>query len=386
MLSFGQRLKLLRNEADISQSDLADALGVSAQSVSKWECDLYCPDVSMLLPLAGVLGVTTDCLLGAGTNEKKDIEELQKEIDEIYKEKPWNEYENNAAYCEYLARAEFLKKYPFNYKVKYLAAFSLFQFLWTSKSCRKYEIPEEEYAKLFNTGIKMLLFVTERDNDPTNLVKSRFTLIDYYTMNDEYDKAEAVALEMPDLGFIRDNALFEIECDKGDHSSMERRAEDIAMRLGKEYLRFMFWRGGSISASGNARRREVISKYIEMEAAAVEYDKAFFASWIARDYDPDEETSFEWVIDAITHQASSYLGIDDVSSSLDCLERAERFGIGKLEEATALGADSQKREHLLKEIKKIPYACWKYVFSDENNTLTKEERYKACKARIDALE
>ena len=70
MLSFGQRLKMLRNEADISQYDLAESLGVSAQSVSKWECDAYFPDVSMLLPLATLLGVTTDCLLGAGTIEK----------------------------------------------------------------------------------------------------------------------------------------------------------------------------------------------------------------------------------------------------------------------------------------------------------------------------
>jgi|GEM_PF-2120140 len=76
MLSFGQRLKLLRSEAGISQSDLAEALGTSAQSVSKWERDLYLPDVSMLLPLSVVLGVTTDCLLGAGTNEKEDKEEL----------------------------------------------------------------------------------------------------------------------------------------------------------------------------------------------------------------------------------------------------------------------------------------------------------------------
>ena len=80
MLSFGQRLKLLRNEADISQSDLADALGVSAQSVSKWECDAYCPDLSLLLPISGVLGVTTDCLLGAGMSEKDDRETLIKEV------------------------------------------------------------------------------------------------------------------------------------------------------------------------------------------------------------------------------------------------------------------------------------------------------------------
>ena len=73
MLSFGQRLKMLRCEANLSQSELADAIGASVQSVSRWECDSNMPDISLLLPLSVVLGVTTDCLLGAGTNEKPNF-------------------------------------------------------------------------------------------------------------------------------------------------------------------------------------------------------------------------------------------------------------------------------------------------------------------------
>ena len=49
MLSFGQRLKLLRKEVDLSQTDLAEQLFVSVQSVSKWECATTMPDI-LLLP------------------------------------------------------------------------------------------------------------------------------------------------------------------------------------------------------------------------------------------------------------------------------------------------------------------------------------------------
>ena len=77
MTSFGQRLKMLRREADLSQAELAEALGVSVHSVSKWECDSNMPDVSLLLPLSTVLCVTTDCLLGAGMNEKDDLKNLE---------------------------------------------------------------------------------------------------------------------------------------------------------------------------------------------------------------------------------------------------------------------------------------------------------------------
>ena len=37
-LNFGEKIKQLRRSRDLTQEALADALGISAQSVSKWEC------------------------------------------------------------------------------------------------------------------------------------------------------------------------------------------------------------------------------------------------------------------------------------------------------------------------------------------------------------
>lgn len=37
-LNFGENIKRLRRSRDLTQEALADALGISAQSVSKWEC------------------------------------------------------------------------------------------------------------------------------------------------------------------------------------------------------------------------------------------------------------------------------------------------------------------------------------------------------------
>ena len=64
MTSFGKRLKTLRRACDMTQENLAEAIGVSIQSISKWEGDYNMPDVSMIVPLAKILNVTTDCLLG----------------------------------------------------------------------------------------------------------------------------------------------------------------------------------------------------------------------------------------------------------------------------------------------------------------------------------
>ena len=60
---FGARLKQLRQNKHMTQQELADQLGVSNKSVSRWESGGY-PDIAILPSLAKVLDVTTDELLG----------------------------------------------------------------------------------------------------------------------------------------------------------------------------------------------------------------------------------------------------------------------------------------------------------------------------------
>lgn len=67
-MTLGKRIAQLRRKKNLRQEDLANALGVSTQAVSKWENDQSCPDISLLPKLAKLLGVTVDTLL---TGEEK---------------------------------------------------------------------------------------------------------------------------------------------------------------------------------------------------------------------------------------------------------------------------------------------------------------------------
>ena len=60
---FGENINRLRREAGMSQEELAEKLGVTSQAVSKWECALSLPDISLILPLADLFGVSADGLL-----------------------------------------------------------------------------------------------------------------------------------------------------------------------------------------------------------------------------------------------------------------------------------------------------------------------------------
>lgn len=68
-MKIGSNIAALRKEKGITQEELANALGVSAQAVSKWENNSSCPDVSLLTVIADYFGVTVDALLRSGAEE-----------------------------------------------------------------------------------------------------------------------------------------------------------------------------------------------------------------------------------------------------------------------------------------------------------------------------
>ncbi len=59
----GQRIQKLRTDASLSQEAFASMIGVSRQSVSKWEADKAFPEVDKLALIARQFGVSCDWLI-----------------------------------------------------------------------------------------------------------------------------------------------------------------------------------------------------------------------------------------------------------------------------------------------------------------------------------
>jgi len=62
-MELGERILRLRGEKNLSQEALADALGVSRQSVSKWENGVSVPELDKLVQMSGLFGVSLDELV-----------------------------------------------------------------------------------------------------------------------------------------------------------------------------------------------------------------------------------------------------------------------------------------------------------------------------------
>ncbi|MBQ8551835.1 MAG: helix-turn-helix transcriptional regulator [Clostridia bacterium] len=65
-LRFGNALSALRKNADMTQSEVADKLNLTRQAVSKYERGESFPDISILLLISELFGVTLDKLVSFG--------------------------------------------------------------------------------------------------------------------------------------------------------------------------------------------------------------------------------------------------------------------------------------------------------------------------------
>ena len=69
-MELGNKIKQLRNKASLTQEQLADELGISAQSVSKWETGASMPDITLLPKIAERFGVSIDELFDLTVEQK----------------------------------------------------------------------------------------------------------------------------------------------------------------------------------------------------------------------------------------------------------------------------------------------------------------------------
>lgn len=79
MSTIGENIAYFRKQKKLTQEELAEKLSVTAQAVSKWECDTSYPDITVMQTLAKSLGVTVDDLL-SGERKIPEVKEAPPEV------------------------------------------------------------------------------------------------------------------------------------------------------------------------------------------------------------------------------------------------------------------------------------------------------------------
>ena len=197
-MSFGNIIKKLRLDNNMTQEQLAEVLSISPQAVSRWETNSALPDISLLPAIANYFDVTTDHLLEVDVSGKeKEIEKLILSAQEYTSRGLWSKG------IEILRNA--LLKYPSAHALSNALAFALYGLPSEVESIS----PDERQAH-FREIVTLEEAVLANSKDTALRYDATQLLCYAYKELNMTDKAEALALTMPHTHQCCENLLVSI--------------------------------------------------------------------------------------------------------------------------------------------------------------------------------
>lgn len=203
-MTIGERIKALRKKNDLTQEKLADYLCVSYQAVSKWECGLSSPDLSLIGPLTKLFHVSADELLGL----KNDGENIRREELEIQYRETFKTGDLTKRYEVALAA---VSEYPGD--MKYL------EWLSWSEALRSWSLADDkECASEQEKAIKHFACVIENTTDENIKTQAVLGIVQYLCFRGRHEEALQYANLYPENQFVsRDRVL--LDCLQGEEKT-----------------------------------------------------------------------------------------------------------------------------------------------------------------------
>ena len=156
-LRIGEQIKQLRKAKDITQEEFAEILGVSFQSVSRWENNTCYPDVELLPTIADFFGISVDALLGV--NEAYEQERVHHYLDEFQTAISVGDINK----CIEISRKG-VAEYPNNYKLLNMLMYALFVSTDDDGNIPEWKENMEKYdAEITALGERIMKYCTDQD-------------------------------------------------------------------------------------------------------------------------------------------------------------------------------------------------------------------------------
>ena len=189
-LQIGNNIKRIRLERGLTQEEVAAHLGISFQSVSKWERNDGYPDITMLPALARYFQISVDELLGVNEFEKEDN---YNKINQL-----WTENNKAGRHPENVAlMRQSLKEFPND-------SLLLVQL---SASLEKLDGTEAEKLERLKESIAVQEQILRYGKDSEIHGATMFNICFAYWKIGQQDKALEQAKKLPNLYKARENAL-----------------------------------------------------------------------------------------------------------------------------------------------------------------------------------
>lgn len=186
-MDIGKNIYTLRKHYNITQEQLANAVGVSTPAVSKWETGVSMPDITLLAPIARKLNTTIDNLLSF----KEDLSrtEIQNIIDEL------KEIARKESFRQAITKGNYyLRQYPNVDALKLEIA--MLPSMMAHTAVDELLLDEEKFQEIMDESTLLLEDLTHSKDDTTRM-SSIFLLASRYMSQRRLDEAETLLNKLP---------------------------------------------------------------------------------------------------------------------------------------------------------------------------------------------
>lgn len=201
--TMGQIIRRLRKERNLTQEELAEQLNVTSQAISRWESETGMPDISQIVPLSNVFGVTTDVLFGKdGTDGDEKVTKFIREAERKISNKPaegMSRFAHRKECCEEVQAM--LATYPNNFALLCCSLADIVFLLWDyteEQFADEITDKESEMKAWENEGIRQATIVLNHCTDSYLLNIANRWLVSIYRIMKNYAKAEEHARKLTD--------------------------------------------------------------------------------------------------------------------------------------------------------------------------------------------
>lgn len=195
-IKLGEKIKELRKRDRRKQEDLAVALGVTNQAVSRWEANGGYPDIEMLPAIANYFHITIDELFGYDSDRQIKLQSYIEQADQIFK------HGDNVLLVEFLRNA--VSEFPSEWQLQWRLANALIStghqkcaphtIVTKGDDYFRYNTENNVQNECWKEAISLYEEVLKKEIDDDYRTSAIFSLIWLYSLIGDFANAERTAL------------------------------------------------------------------------------------------------------------------------------------------------------------------------------------------------
>lgn len=266
-LKLGEKIRDLRKKQNRTQENIADALGVTGQAVSRWEQGISYPDMELVPSIANYFGITIDELFGYENDRDHRIDAIL-EKNEILGREDMGVDVHLDERIKLLRDA--LTEFPSNEKLLFALADTLSQAGWIrlgedfieDDDYQVHNIAYHQQNPYWNEAMPIFARLIDEAKDDQLRYRAVRALILLYNNIGEYDKGTELADRMPDFWTSRQILRVNAVDGKRRETALGKAVIDLVDLLQEQVMQLMMVKNSNFGSEMPVKKVQAMIELI----------------------------------------------------------------------------------------------------------------------------